>query len=94
IDPDIFSYEISVQESYEEVVYKMTEEEDPWKTKKMDEANFKQHQDLTPVEKPKVHWCKSVPQEKEYGREYWASCNPYNNAYDGVDLPNDMEKHY
>ncbi|GJT66698.1 hypothetical protein Tco_1018178 [Tanacetum coccineum] len=43
------------KESYEEAVYRMTEQEDSWKTKKMDEANLEQYQDLIPVEKPKVH---------------------------------------
>ncbi|GKC97369.1 putative reverse transcriptase domain-containing protein [Tanacetum coccineum] len=77
IDPNIFTYEIEVQESYEEVVYRMTKQEDPWKIEKMDEANLERHQDLTPMEKPKIHWCKAIPQEKEYECEYWASCNPY-----------------
>ncbi|GKE41226.1 putative gnk2-like domain-containing protein [Tanacetum coccineum] len=94
IDTDIFTYDIEVQESYEEVVYRMTEQEDPWKIKKIDEANLERHQDLTPVEKPKVHWCKAIPQEKEYEREYWASCNPYSNVCDGGDLPNDNKKRY
>ncbi|GKE73691.1 hypothetical protein Tco_1535732 [Tanacetum coccineum] len=31
IDPDIFTYDIEVQESYEEVVYRMTKQEDPSK---------------------------------------------------------------
>ncbi|GKA61403.1 reverse transcriptase domain-containing protein [Tanacetum coccineum] len=54
-----------------EAVYKMTEQEDPWKTEKMDEANLEQHQDLTPMEKPKVHWCKMVLERilKDHWRE-------------------------
>ncbi|GJR37380.1 hypothetical protein Tco_1213064 [Tanacetum coccineum] len=55
IDPDIFPYDIDVQVSYEEVVYRMTEQEDPWKIKEMDEANMERHQDFTTMEKPKVH---------------------------------------
>nr|GEV09468.1 hypothetical protein [Tanacetum cinerariifolium] len=82
IEPDIFTYDIEVQESYEEVVYRMTKQEDPWKIKKMDEANLERHQDLTPVEKPTVHWCRAIPQGKEYECEYWASCNPYSNVCD------------
>ncbi|GKA15239.1 hypothetical protein Tco_0694986, partial [Tanacetum coccineum] len=39
--------------SYEEVVYRMTEQEDPRKIKEMDEANMERHQDFTTMEKPK-----------------------------------------
>ncbi|GJR37085.1 zinc knuckle CX2CX4HX4C containing protein [Tanacetum coccineum] len=47
IDPDICSYEIEIQESYEEIVYRITK-----------------------VEKEKrVHWCKSILQEKENERK-------------------------
>ncbi|GJT52652.1 putative reverse transcriptase domain-containing protein [Tanacetum coccineum] len=43
-----------VKECYEEVVYRMTEQGDPWKIEEMDEANIEQNIDLTPVRKPKV----------------------------------------
>ncbi|GKF40915.1 zinc knuckle CX2CX4HX4C containing protein, partial [Tanacetum coccineum] len=33
-NPDIFTYDIDVQESYEEAVYRMTKREDPWKIEK------------------------------------------------------------
>ncbi|GJS96293.1 hypothetical protein Tco_0803261 [Tanacetum coccineum] len=87
---------MKIQDSYEVVVLlrNWEEQEDPWKIKKIDEANLERHQDLTPVEKPKVHWCKAIPQEKEYEREYWASRNPYSNVCDGGDLPNDNKKRY
>ncbi|GJZ45401.1 zinc knuckle CX2CX4HX4C containing protein [Tanacetum coccineum] len=94
IDPDLFTYDIEVQNSYEELVYTMTEQEDPWKIKKMDEANLESHQDLTPVEKPTVHWCRAISQGKEYECEYWASYNPYSNVCDGGDLPKDDKKRY
>ncbi|GJZ15889.1 putative gnk2-like domain-containing protein [Tanacetum coccineum] len=94
IDPDIFTYDIDVQESYKEVVYRMTEQEDLWKIEKMDKANMKRHQDLTPMGKPKVHWCKAISQEKESGHEYWASCDPYSDVCDGGDFIDDKEKHY
>nr|GFB97901.1 hypothetical protein [Tanacetum cinerariifolium] len=41
------------KESYEEIFYGMTDQRDPWKTKKMDKANMEQRQDLTPTGKPK-----------------------------------------
>ncbi|GKC88843.1 hypothetical protein Tco_1149492 [Tanacetum coccineum] len=44
------------------------------------------------MKKPKVQWCKAISQEKEYGPEYWASCDPYSDVCDGGDLPNDKEK--
>nr|GEV31065.1 hypothetical protein [Tanacetum cinerariifolium] len=94
IDHNIFTYDIEVQESYEEVVYKMTEQEDPWKIEKIDESNLEQHQDLTPVKKHTVHWCRDILQGKVYKREYWASCNTYSNVCNGGDLPKDDKKRY
>nr|GEW09913.1 hypothetical protein [Tanacetum cinerariifolium] len=44
--------------------------------------------------KPKVYWCKAISQEKESGHEYWASCDPYNDVYDGGDFPDDNDKRY
>ncbi|GJT23907.1 zinc knuckle CX2CX4HX4C containing protein [Tanacetum coccineum] len=79
IDPDIFSYEVNIQESYEEIVYKLTEEE--------------KEKYSAPQEK-KVHWCKAIMQEKENERQYWASCNPNSNICDGGYLPINVEKHY
>ncbi|GKB40655.1 hypothetical protein Tco_0885597 [Tanacetum coccineum] len=61
IDLDIFSYEIVIQESYEEIVYKITNEEN--------------EKHSAPQEK-REHWCRAILQEKENERQYWASCNP------------------
>nr|GEX27809.1 hypothetical protein [Tanacetum cinerariifolium] len=93
IDLDIFTYDIELQELYNEVVYMMTKQEDPWKIKKLDEANL-ERQDLTPVEKPTIHWCRAILQGIEYEHEYWAFCNPYSNVCDGGDLPKDDKKRY
>ncbi|GKC43745.1 zinc knuckle CX2CX4HX4C containing protein [Tanacetum coccineum] len=41
-----------------------------------------------------VHWCKAISQEKDNGYEYWASCDLYSDVCDGVDLPDNNEKHY
>ncbi|GKA26477.1 zinc knuckle CX2CX4HX4C containing protein [Tanacetum coccineum] len=79
IDPDIFSYEIDIHESYEKIVYRITEVE--------------KEKYSAPQEK-RVHWCKAILQEKENERQYWASCNPNSNVCDGGDLPIDVEKHY
>ncbi|GJY83282.1 hypothetical protein Tco_0496658 [Tanacetum coccineum] len=79
IDPDIFSYEIDIQESYEEIVYRITEVE--------------KEKYSAPQEK-RVHWCKAILQEKENERQYWASCNPNSNVCDGGDVPINVEKHY
>ncbi|GKB49157.1 zinc knuckle CX2CX4HX4C containing protein [Tanacetum coccineum] len=94
VDPDIFTYYIDVQESYEEVVYWMAKQRDPWKIKEMDEANMEQHLDLKPIRKPKVHWCKAGSQEKESGHEYWASCDLYSDICDGEDSLDDKKKRY
>ncbi|GJV40419.1 hypothetical protein Tco_1418859 [Tanacetum coccineum] len=76
-------------ESYEEVVYRMTEQEDLWKIGKMDKSNMKRHQDLTPMGKPKVHWCKAISQEKESGHEilkdYWKE--RFSDDEDNMDPP-------
>ncbi|GJT02208.1 RNA-directed DNA polymerase, eukaryota, reverse transcriptase zinc-binding domain protein [Tanacetum coccineum] len=82
------------KESYEEVVYRMTEQGDPWKIEKIDEANMEQHLDLTPIRKPKAHWCKAISQEKESGHKYWAICDPYSNMCDVGDSPGDKKKRY
>nr|GEY02586.1 hypothetical protein [Tanacetum cinerariifolium] len=79
IYPNTFSYEIDIKESYEEIVYKITNEE-----------NEKYSE---PQEKRK-HCCKAILQEKENGSQYWASCNPSSNICDGGDLPINVEKHY
>nr|GEW10631.1 hypothetical protein [Tanacetum cinerariifolium] len=46
---NVHAIQVGCQTSYNEVVYMMTEQEDPWKIKNMDEANL-ERQDLTPVE--------------------------------------------
>ncbi|GJU85895.1 zinc knuckle CX2CX4HX4C containing protein [Tanacetum coccineum] len=79
IDPDIFSYEIKIHESYEEIVYRITE---------VDKETYS-----TPKEK-RVHWCKAILQEKENERQYWASCYLNSNVCDGVVLPINEEKRY
>ncbi|GJX20238.1 zinc knuckle CX2CX4HX4C containing protein [Tanacetum coccineum] len=79
IDPNIFSYDIDIQESYEEIVYRMTE------------VVKKTH--LKPKEK-RVHWCEGILQEKENVHQYWASCDPYSDVCDGGGLPNNKEKRY
>ncbi|GKE55022.1 zinc knuckle CX2CX4HX4C containing protein, partial [Tanacetum coccineum] len=94
IDPDIFIYDIDVQESYEEVVYRMIEQGDPWKIEEIDEANMEQHLGLTPIRKPKVYWCKAILQQKESGHEYWVSCDPYSDICDGGDSHDDKKKRY
>nr|GEU70155.1 putative gnk2-like domain-containing protein [Tanacetum cinerariifolium] len=94
IDPDIFTYDIDVQESYEEVVYMMTEQRGPWEINKMDKANMEQHLDLTPIRKPKVHWCKEISEEKKSRHEYWASRDPYSEVCDRGDSPDDKKKRY
>ncbi|GKD77572.1 hypothetical protein Tco_1340193, partial [Tanacetum coccineum] len=75
----IFSYEIEVQESYEEIVYKI--------------INVENEKYSAPQGKRK-HWCRAILQEKENERQYWASCNPSGNICDGGDLPINIEKHY
>ncbi|GJX02507.1 hypothetical protein Tco_0186420 [Tanacetum coccineum] len=79
IDLNIFSYEIDVQESYEEIVYKIT--------------NVENEKYSAPQEK-REHWCRAILQEKENAHQYWASCNPSSNICDGGDLPINIEKHY
>ncbi|GKA16347.1 ribonuclease H-like domain-containing protein [Tanacetum coccineum] len=79
IDQDIFSYEIDVQKSYEEIVYKIT--------------NVENEKYSAPQEK-REHWFRAILQEKENEHQYWASCNPSSNICDGGDLPINIEKHY
>ncbi|GJR80845.1 reverse transcriptase domain-containing protein [Tanacetum coccineum] len=79
IDPDIFSYEIDVQESYEEIVYRITEVE--------------KEKQSRPKER-RVHWCKAILQEKENGSEYWPSCDPNHDVCDGGDSPINKVKRY
>ncbi|GJU05082.1 zinc knuckle CX2CX4HX4C containing protein [Tanacetum coccineum] len=55
IDPDILCYEIYIQESYEEIVYKIT--------------NVENEKYSTPQEK-REHWCRAILQEKENERQY------------------------
>ncbi|GJV00658.1 zinc knuckle CX2CX4HX4C containing protein [Tanacetum coccineum] len=55
IDPDIFSYEIDVHESYKEIVYKIT--------------NVENEKYSAPQEK-REHWCREILQEKENERQY------------------------
>ncbi|GJZ71244.1 zinc knuckle CX2CX4HX4C containing protein [Tanacetum coccineum] len=78
IDPDIFSYDIDIHESYEEIVYRITE---------VEKETY-----LTPKEK-RVHWFKAILQEKENVHQYWASYDPYSDVCDGGGLPNNEEKH-
>ncbi|GJY88635.1 zinc knuckle CX2CX4HX4C containing protein, partial [Tanacetum coccineum] len=79
IDPDIFSYEIDVQESYEKIVYRITE--------------VKKEKQSRPKER-RVHWCKAILQEKENESEYWPSCDPNHDVRDGGDSPINKVKHY
>ncbi|GJT88502.1 hypothetical protein Tco_1070219 [Tanacetum coccineum] len=79
INPDIFSYEIDIHESYEEIVYKIT--------------NVENEKYSAPQEK-KEHWCREILQEKENESQYWASCNLSSNICDGGDLPINVEKYY
>ncbi|GJU32185.1 zinc knuckle CX2CX4HX4C containing protein [Tanacetum coccineum] len=79
IDPDIFSYEIDVHESYEEIVYRITEVE--------------KEKQSRPKER-RVHWCKAILQEKENGSEYWPSCDPNHDVCDGGDSPINKVKRY
>ncbi|GKA07491.1 hypothetical protein Tco_0686715 [Tanacetum coccineum] len=72
VDPDIFFYEIDVLESYEQIVYRITEVE--------------KEKQSRPKER-RVHWCKGILQEKEKGSEYWPSCNPNHDVCDGGDSP-------
>ncbi|GKA77807.1 zinc knuckle CX2CX4HX4C containing protein [Tanacetum coccineum] len=72
IDPDIFSYKINVQESYEEIVYRITE--------------IEKKKQSRPKER-RVHWCKAILQEKENGSEYWLSCDPNHDVCNGGDSP-------
>ncbi|GJX33450.1 zinc knuckle CX2CX4HX4C containing protein [Tanacetum coccineum] len=76
IDPDIFSYDIDVQESFEEIVYMITEVE--------------KETHLTPKEK-KVHWCEAILQEKENVCQYWASCDPYSDVDEEDDIKENFE---
>ncbi|GKE46111.1 zinc knuckle CX2CX4HX4C containing protein, partial [Tanacetum coccineum] len=55
IDPDIFSYEIDVQKSYEEILYKIT--------------NVENRKYSSPEEK-REHWCRAILQEKENEHQY------------------------
>ncbi|GKB46143.1 protein kinase-like domain, concanavalin A-like lectin/glucanase domain protein, partial [Tanacetum coccineum] len=79
IDPDIYSYEIDIQESYKEIVYGITEVE--------------KEKYSAPSEK-RVHWCKAIFQEKENERQYWAPCNLNSNVCDRGDVPINVEKYY
>ncbi|GJW66116.1 zinc knuckle CX2CX4HX4C containing protein [Tanacetum coccineum] len=79
IEPDIFSYEIDIQESYEEIVYKLTTVEN---------EKYSAHQE------EKEHWCRAILQEKENESQYWASCDPNSSICDGGGLPTNVEKHY
>ncbi|GKD75915.1 hypothetical protein Tco_1334197 [Tanacetum coccineum] len=81
---DIFRKSISLEvgsekESYEEIVYKLTEVE--------------KEKYSTPQEK-RVHWCRASLKEKENECQYWESCNPNSNICNGGDLPINIEKHY
>ncbi|GJU88011.1 hypothetical protein Tco_1300434 [Tanacetum coccineum] len=67
------------KESYEEIVYMITEVE--------------KEKQSRPKER-RVHWCKAILQEKENKSEYWPSCDPNHDVCDGGDSPINKEKHY
>ncbi|GJZ81520.1 hypothetical protein Tco_0646514 [Tanacetum coccineum] len=79
IDPDSFSYEIDVHESYEEIVYRITEVE--------------KEKQSRPKERM-VHWCKEILQEKENKSGYWPFYDPNHDVCDGIDSPIIKVKRY
>ncbi|GJZ63579.1 zinc knuckle CX2CX4HX4C containing protein [Tanacetum coccineum] len=91
IDPDIFSYDIDIHESYEEIVYRMTDQAEPCEIEALKETNIETH--LTHTGK-RVHWCEAILQGKENVHQYWASSNPYSDICDGKGLSDNKDKHY
>ncbi|GKB58328.1 hypothetical protein Tco_0914514 [Tanacetum coccineum] len=91
IDPDIFSYDIDIHESYEEIVYRMTDQAEPCEIEALKETNMETY--LTHTGK-KVHWCEAILQGKENVHQYWASSNPYSDICDGEGLSDNKDKHY
>ncbi|GKD81333.1 hypothetical protein Tco_1348172, partial [Tanacetum coccineum] len=70
---------IDVHESYEEIVYRITEVE--------------KEKQSRPKERM-VHWCKEILQEKENKSEYWPSCDPNHDVCDRGDSPINKVKRY
>ncbi|GKA32293.1 hypothetical protein Tco_0718660, partial [Tanacetum coccineum] len=68
-----------VQESYEEIVYRLTEVE--------------KEKQSRPKER-RVHWCKAILQDKENRSEYWPSCDPNQDVCYGGDSPINKMKRY
>ncbi|GJU53490.1 zinc knuckle CX2CX4HX4C containing protein [Tanacetum coccineum] len=71
IDPDIFAYEVYVQESHEEIDYRwsMLDQGEAWEIEAVEESNRKSDIDLSSVVKQKLHWCPTILQQKEDGNE-------------------------
>ncbi|GKC95448.1 zinc knuckle CX2CX4HX4C containing protein [Tanacetum coccineum] len=74
VDPDMFTYDIEVQESYEEIVYKCS--------LIAQEADRGLRSNLTSIKK-KLHWCTPISRTKEGVQEIWASCSPFEEKCDG-----------
>ncbi|GJY27695.1 zinc knuckle CX2CX4HX4C containing protein [Tanacetum coccineum] len=66
IDPDIFSYEVYEQESWDEVDYKCSklDQGKSWENEAEEETNREREIDLSSVAKLKEHWCKAILQQK------------------------------
>ncbi|GJT43901.1 RNA-directed DNA polymerase, eukaryota, reverse transcriptase zinc-binding domain protein [Tanacetum coccineum] len=89
IDPDIFSCDIDIQESYGEIVYTccVIAQGEPGIEKTENETG------MGPAQK-RMHWCGAISRVNEGAREYWASCDPYENECNGGDLPDSDIKRY
>ncbi|GJT78453.1 RNA-directed DNA polymerase, eukaryota, reverse transcriptase zinc-binding domain protein [Tanacetum coccineum] len=85
IDPDVFTCDIEVQESYEEIVYRCS--------LIAQEANGGLRTNLTSTKK-KLHWCTPISRTKEGVQEIWASCSPFEEKCDEGSLCHNEIKCY
>ncbi|GJX53075.1 hypothetical protein Tco_0281444 [Tanacetum coccineum] len=88
IDADIFTYEVFMQESREEIDYRcsMLDQGEPWEIEAVEEPNRNKS-----MVKPKEHWCMAILQQKGDGHELWASSDHYDDQCNRGDVPDHDE---
>ncbi|GJU72742.1 hypothetical protein Tco_1264147 [Tanacetum coccineum] len=66
LNPDVFAYEVYVQESHEEIDYRchMLDQGEPWEIEIIEDPNKERDIDLLSLVKLNVHWCREILQQK------------------------------
>ncbi|GJW40665.1 RNA-directed DNA polymerase, eukaryota, reverse transcriptase zinc-binding domain protein [Tanacetum coccineum] len=81
----VFTYDIEVQESYEDIVYRCS--------LIAQETNWELRSNLTSTKK-KLHWCTPISRKKEGVQEIRASCSPFEEKINGGSLCHNEIKSY